>query len=203
MDVYVETNFVLELARLQEQQESCQELLELTETGRIKLILPAFSLAEPYETLIRSEKTRRNLSNELSRELSQLKRSLPYQQQVGTFQEITDFLVNSTQEEMTRFQGIVENLLTVSEVIPLTAKILTAALQYQSRLKLTPQDAIVYASVMEHLRESSQKPSCFLNKNSKDFDNPDIKEALNSYGCRILFKFDDGVSYVKSQIGIV
>jgi hypothetical protein len=31
MDVYVETNFVLELALLQEQQESCQKLLDLAE----------------------------------------------------------------------------------------------------------------------------------------------------------------------------
>lgn len=54
MDVYVETNFVLELALLQEQQESCQKLLDLAEAGRINLILPAFSLTEPYETLIRT-----------------------------------------------------------------------------------------------------------------------------------------------------
>lgn len=62
MDVYVETNFVLELALLQEQQQSCQKLLDLAEARRINLILPAFSLTEPYETLIRREKNRRNLS---------------------------------------------------------------------------------------------------------------------------------------------
>jgi len=56
MNVYVETNFVLELALLQEQQESCQQLLNLAEADRINLILPAFSFTEPYETLIRREK---------------------------------------------------------------------------------------------------------------------------------------------------
>ncbi|MFM5979439.1 MAG: hypothetical protein ACKO9I_02630 [Sphaerospermopsis kisseleviana] len=29
------------------------------------------------------------------------------------------------------------------------------------------------------------------------------QQTLNSYGCRILFKFDTGVNYVQSQIGIV
>ncbi len=58
MDVYVESNFVLELALLQEQYKSCQELLDLAESKKIRLIVPAFSLAEPYETLIRNNKKR-------------------------------------------------------------------------------------------------------------------------------------------------
>ncbi|MGB6295983.1 MAG: hypothetical protein WBF90_07325 [Rivularia sp. (in: cyanobacteria)] len=45
MDVYVESNFVLELALLQEQHKSCQELLDLAEIKKIRLIVPAFSLA--------------------------------------------------------------------------------------------------------------------------------------------------------------
>ncbi len=53
------------------------------------------------------------------------------------------------------------------------------------------------------LFDAIQSESLKLEEYSKDFDNPDIKEALNSYGCRILFKFDTGVNYVKSQIGIV
>ncbi|ADI64614.1 hypothetical protein [Trichormus azollae] len=79
MGVYVETNFVLELALLQEQQESCQQLLNLAESGRINLILPAFSLTEPYETLICREKIRGKLLHNLRDELNQLGHSLPYQ----------------------------------------------------------------------------------------------------------------------------
>jgi hypothetical protein len=124
MNVYVETNFVLELALLQEQQESCQQLLNLAEADRINLILPAFSFTEPYETLIRREKKRRNLSQNLHQELSQLGRSLPYQQQVRTYQEITEFLVNSGKEEKERFQIIVEKLLiTKAGIIPFDYKI--------------------------------------------------------------------------------
>lgn len=110
MDVYVETNFVLELALVQEQQQSCQQLLNLAEVGTINLVLPAFSLTEPYETLIRREKNPRNLSQDLHRELSQIGRSLPYQQQVNTYQEITEFLVNSGKEEKRRFQIVVQKL---------------------------------------------------------------------------------------------
>lgn len=67
MDVYVESNFVLELALLQEQHESCQELLDLAQVKQITLIVPAFSLAEPYETLIRNNKKRQKLSQDLKK----------------------------------------------------------------------------------------------------------------------------------------
>ena len=53
MNVYVESNFVLELALLQEQHASCEALLRLCEEGGIQLVIPAYSLAEPYETLTR------------------------------------------------------------------------------------------------------------------------------------------------------
>ncbi|MFM6008602.1 MAG: hypothetical protein ACKPBB_04175 [Sphaerospermopsis kisseleviana] len=53
---------------------------------------------------------------------------LSFQQQVGTFQEIIEFLVNSGKEEKQRFQTIVRNLFRFSEVIPLTAEILTSAM---------------------------------------------------------------------------
>lgn len=52
MNVYVESNFVLELALLQEQHASCGELLRLCEEDRIQLVIPAYSLVEPYNILI-------------------------------------------------------------------------------------------------------------------------------------------------------
>ena len=53
MIVYVESNFVLELALLQEEHDSCDAIIMLAETRDIELVVPAFSLAEPYEALVR------------------------------------------------------------------------------------------------------------------------------------------------------
>ena len=65
MIVYVESNFVLELAFLQEEHESCLELLSLSEPGDICLVLPAFSIGEPYEAWVRRSKQRRGLYEQL------------------------------------------------------------------------------------------------------------------------------------------
>jgi hypothetical protein len=53
VNVYVETNFVLELVFQQEQFVSCEQILQLSEAGRIKLTIPAYCLAEPHEKLSR------------------------------------------------------------------------------------------------------------------------------------------------------
>ena len=44
MNVYVESNFVLELALAQEQFESCEGILSLCEAGNVRLVVPAYSL---------------------------------------------------------------------------------------------------------------------------------------------------------------
>ena len=40
MNIYVETNFVLELALEQEQRGSCEQILSLCEEGKAQLIIP-------------------------------------------------------------------------------------------------------------------------------------------------------------------
>jgi hypothetical protein len=65
---------------------------------------------------------------------------------------------------------------------------------------LTPQDALVYASVLHHLRRYQPQQACFLNRNSKDFDSPDIVEELNQFNCRMIPRFDRGYSFLQSQL---
>ena len=58
MIVYVESNFVLELAFLQEEHEGCLELLSLSESGDICLVLPAFSIVGYRQEGFTRESTR-------------------------------------------------------------------------------------------------------------------------------------------------
>ena len=92
MDVYVESNFVLELALLQEQHESCEKIIELCEAGKAHLIIPAYSLFEPYETVIRYAKNRTRISNDLAGEVKQLSRTKPYQDEIDALRRVTGFL---------------------------------------------------------------------------------------------------------------
>jgi len=200
MIVYVESNFVLELALEQEQCQSCGDILVICKSGDARLVIPAFSIAEPYETLGRRARERVQLKTSLANELKLLSRSQSYQKEISALQDVTTLLVKSGEEENRRLHQVLDRILNVAELIPLERGILTEALKLQSRFDLNPPDSIVYASVLHHLAKATAGNKCFLNRNSRDFDDPDIEAQLSTYGCKMLFRFDSGLDYIQSQI---
>ena len=200
MIVYVESNFVLELAFLQEEHESCSVLLSLSESGHICLVLPAFSIGEPYEAWVRRSKQRRRLHEQLITAIHELSRSRPYQGSSDEFQELTNLLRRSGEEEKHRLDDTLERILQTVEVIPIGLSTIRPAITFQKSLELSPQDSIVYASILDHLTTASEERRCFITKNSKDFANPDIENELTAHHCQLLTKFADGLGYVRSQL---
>ena len=199
MNIYVESNFILEIALEQEQHLSCEELISLCEQGLSRLILPAFAIAEPYETLIRRAKNRELLTRQIAHEIQHLSRSKPYKERADALQNITSLFVQSIEEEKERFNLTFERIARIAEIIPLTQNVFSSAAHFQKALDLPPQDAIIYASVIEHLQNSKQQNACFLNKNSRDFDDADIVNALYQFNCKMLFNFEHGYNYIKNH----
>jgi predicted nucleic acid-binding protein len=200
VNVYVETNFALELAFQQEQFESCEQILQLCEAERVQLVIPAYSLSEPHEKLNRQAKIRRDLQQGLDAELRQLSRTASYTSRISNIQDIANLLVQSNEEERQRFVQYRERLLQSAEVIALTVNILIEAARCEAPYDLKPQDALVYASVITHLRQHQPQIACFLNRNTKDFDNPDIVDELNRFNCRMIPRFDHGYGFIRSQL---
>lgn len=200
MNIYVETNFVMELVFEQEQYTSCEQILELCEAGKAHLIIPAYCLAEPHEKLIRQARSRRELQQNLEVELRQLARTTSYTTRIGSIQDIASLLIQSNEEEKQRFIHFRERLANIAHIIPLTLDILKEAATYETPYDLTPQDALVYTSVITYLRQNNLLTSCFLNRNWKDFDNPDIVDELNKNNCRMIARFDQGYSFIQAQL---
>ena len=200
MIVYVESNFVLELAFLQEEHESCTALLSLSESRDIRLVLPAFSIGEPYEAWVRRSKQRRGLHGQLITAIRELSRSRPYQGSTDEFLELTNLLITSGEEEKRRLDHTLEKILTTVEVIPIGLSTIRDAIEFQRSFNLSPQDSIVYASIRDHLATACEEHRCFITKNSKDFANPDIETELTEYNCQLLTNFADGLGYIRSQL---
>ena len=200
MIAYVESNFVLELALLQAEHQDCLEIVGLAEKGSLQLLVPAISLAEPYATLTRRRNDRRELRTKLSHEFAQLARSELYERHSSAMSDVISLLVRSEQEEERGLDSTVAQLRSAADVIPLTSDVLASAVALRTEHELSAPDAIVYASVRSHLDLSRAGKSCFLNKNAKDFDLPDIHAALAQRGCKLLFSFRDGLGYMKSRM---
>jgi hypothetical protein len=201
MIVYVETNFVLELARLQEQYRSCEEVLSLAEAAKITLVIPAFSITEARTSLVRLEKQRVEFYNkQLIPHLRELSRSKTYKEIPAKTEPLTKALIESSQEEWNKLESVTSLILSAGQVIPLTSEIVQAAIQNEETLGLEPPDATVYASIIDDLGVGNKSPSCFLNKNSKDFANPDIYAELSQYTCQMIPSFEDGLRYISKRL---
>jgi len=96
--------------------------------------------------------------------------------------------------------AVLERVLKIADIIPLEAGIVFNATQYRVTYKFEPQDSIVYSSVLYHLALAGKVESCFINRNRRDFDDPDIEESLANQGCKMLFSFVNGYNYIQHRI---
>jgi predicted nucleic acid-binding protein len=200
VNIYVETNFVLELVFEQEQCASCEKILELCEAQKANLIIPAYSLAEPHEKLIRQKQERRRLQESLDKELREISRTKFYQNRLDSIEDIRSLIVQSSQEIGENFAKYREHLLKIAEIIPLNADILFESASAEENYNLSPQDALVYVSVLKHLQENKPQEACFLNRNWKDFKTPDIVDELQSLNCKMFGEFDGGYKFLQSKL---
>ena len=200
MNVYVESNFVVEQALEQEQSESCQRLLSLSAATSIHIVIPAFSLAEPYITVMHKGSERSKLGTELQRQLSELGRSKPFREASSSFNELTALLIRSAEAERAGLERAIEAILKTAKVIPLDSDMFHLAAGIQSSYDMSIQDSIVLASVIHHLHENKPAESCFLNRNTKDFDDPNVREVLEVLGCKFFPRFDSGLQFIEAQL---
>jgi predicted nucleic acid-binding protein len=196
---YVETNFVMELAFLQREYEECIRLLELAEKENIVIAIPAYSIGEPYEKLVRRRSERIELSRRLKTELKELGRSAPYIKEASRLNDLVKLLINASEEENDRLTIIQKKLLEIADIIPTDIGVLHKALSAQQQLQLGRQDSIVFATIQQHMRMHDDM-RCFINKNTRDFLSPQVQDRFKVYSCPIIPTFSDGLSYIEGQL---
>ncbi len=195
MVVYIETNFLLEVAFQHGQHASCQRLLALAEAGKIELVLPAFSLTEPYETLIRREQESRELAEKMTAGLRQLGRAVSTATIAAEALRIPELLNEVSGQNRARLREVQSRLVRVATVIAQDAVVVEAAFAAEQRFNLSPQDAVVFASILSHLEQAPAGEKLFLELDAH-FRNPDVLAELQRLGCLLRSSFDDGLQRV-------
>jgi predicted nucleic acid-binding protein len=199
MIVYVESNFLLELAYLQETNASCEALLQLAETGRIGLVLPAFCVTESRMARRARTAQRGTFNQSLQPMLRELARSEPFAQIAEESKTLVSALIESGEADAKRLDIITARVHALNAIEPVTQSVVDSAVRYERDFSLSPQDAVVLAAVIEHAAQHGGT-KCFLNRNSKDFANPDVYDALEGFDCKLLVHFSDGLGYVQSVL---
>lgn len=197
MIVYVETNFVLQLALRQEEVHAADAILERAKRNLVRLVLPVFSLSEPYSTLTYRALDRRTIYNSLMQQLTLLSRSEPHQQTALVLQQLLLMWVDLETRETDLLHSAIVELLTVSRGIQTEVGDILQSARYRSLYNLSPQDAIILSAIIRDLgMQAPSEAKCFISTNIRDFNNPGIRAELKSFNCRYISKLADGLGFI-------
>jgi predicted nucleic acid-binding protein len=110
MNVYVESNFILELVTVQLEHCECAVILERAERRDFRLVVPAFSVVEPLHTIRRRHSERMDLQQKLNREINLLARSATYEDRLRQAAAAALVLDDSRREEQQRLDDVLERI---------------------------------------------------------------------------------------------
>jgi predicted nucleic acid-binding protein len=197
--VYVETNFLLELAYLQERCGSCEEILRLATEKAITLVLPAFCAAEARSTSRRRVSDRQKFHSQLQDHIRVIVRSEPYRVLKDQFQQLLDALLSGGEDVRHGLEAAVSIAADFGEVISMNAHIINLAYAIELTYSLSPQDALVLASVQSHA-EQHAGPKCFVTQDVRDFSSQVVVRDLTATGCKVIVNFDDALAHIKNAL---
>jgi predicted nucleic acid-binding protein len=198
--VYVESNFLLELALGQEEREFAAEILALAERRLIDLAYPAFALGEPFSTVSHRARERDRLASQVAAQVRELGRSAPHQQLAATLQHVPAALAGIGKVEFDLLEESVARLLAAGRGLQTDSDSFRRALTYQRRYDLEPMDAVIYAAVVVDMEQHpTGLAKSFVSRNWKDFDDPGIRDELRSYGCRYDESFEAALAFIRDN----
>lgn len=116
--VYVETNFLLELAYQQEEFAACERLVQAASDGQIRLYIPVFSIVEARVAWRRQTKQRAELLTTLRRELRELTRSRPHAELTAKSTDLVAALVGAGEEDRRRLEVAISAVEGFGTVLP-------------------------------------------------------------------------------------
>lgn len=197
MNIYVETNFLLEIAYEQEQEQACLGLLELVEKSPpLQLAVPAFCYSEALWNLRGRGKERQALQQQVERALREIRRTRSLKEHARG--DLAGLLTQSIQDGESRLEKVRERLTHLGEVLLLTREVFLKAAELSEAFGLQEPDAVVLATVILDMKRS-RSPGWFLTRNSRDFD-ASVKESLSTLDCTLMTSFDAGLERIRRAL---
>jgi predicted nucleic acid-binding protein len=198
--VAAETNFVLELAFGHKEASECRRLIKLATNENMELVVPACSLFEPYETLVRRRKQRDKLLKAFKEEVNELARSDFYANLPEKVEEMVAPISDSSYVYERSLREAIVSVLRTSTIIPLSSNVMQLALEFQNGGTISPQDSVVAASVVLFMRERQGGPKVFANLNSKDFVAPHVQACFRQCVCRLISSFSAAMQFAEATL---
>lgn len=200
MNVFVESNFLLEIAFQQEQHAACERILAGAVAGRYRLHVPQYALTEVFQTLHRRAAERTDYQQYFQGQIDQHRREAAFDAAEidQLVRLLNDLLTTRTATQAGRLFSLAQRLAVEAPGPPLTAAVLLEAPILQAAHGLGVQDALIYASVLAGLHALPRGPKLFITRNDNDFRKPAIIEELRGLDCKLLANFKGAADMLNS-----
>jgi hypothetical protein len=198
VNVYIETNFILNLGLKQEGYEAVDKIVGLASQKTITLRLPAMAVLEAISTVGKRRLERAQLIKAVDRQLEQAKRSKD-RAAAKSLEASIGVLAKLNTQELEDVQGVVYNLMSYARVLSHTPVVMFRAIAAQHWLNIDPVDSMIYAAVLVDLEAAPLlEPSCFLTTDGNL--SKKISAELKSHNCRCITRFEDGLEFIRSAL---
>ena len=204
MHVFVESNFILELAFQQEDYRACEQIVAGAQAGHYTLHVPQYALAEVFEVLRRKRQDRTEYQGYVQKEINQNRREATSDPVAADdlTRLLNDLLTGRTLAQSSRVFGLVAQLAEQAPGPALTASVVAEAEAAQTTHGLSVQDALVWASVVQGLHElPPEAPKLLVTRNDSDFKKPSTRQVLAASGCELISSFNGAAARLKHATG--
>jgi len=191
-----ETNFAFDI--LFERDYASSHILKLAKQGKIKLVLPAFSLAELEGQALEIINNRKEKLNSFASILKEISRSKYSKDDAKSGLEIVKRLLESNKKDYKKIGAAIQKLSGYCYVIKYSPEIIASAeLRFRQRKPpFKETDCKVYQSILQFLTKNKKEKVMFITKDRDDFDHPEIRNELKELDCELYFSSGDVIKRI-------
>lgn len=202
MHVFLETNFVLELALRQQEYSYCERIRQqaISTSPRYTLYIPQYALSEAFQRLRPLKNDRAEYEQYMLTQVEQhLREDDSDADAMDAFKRtLATLLAERTRTQTQRLYALVAELMQEAPGPALTSDSVIEAQILAERHGLQVQDALIYACVLAKMRElPPETPKLFISRNKKDFSKPAILEELSQLNSEYIATFQSAAGKLR------
>lgn len=203
MNVYIDTNVVLEAVLEQPEHAAVGELLALAEQGSIQLAVPVFVMYELENKLRRLSAMHQNLVVLFRGHAQSLVVANPEMagEGIAAANRMVDSFLSEEAGAQDRWDSLCSRLAACSQVLPLTAAAMDAAIHLQADTRLHLQDAVVLATVLEDALNASGARIIVSRDEGWGADEA-LRDRLKGCDCELIGSIGGAIRHIRKRLGL-
>ena len=201
MNVYIDSNFVLELALKQQQAAAANQIMYWGDSGKISIVCPALVLTEPLSKMNYQRVERGRLALSLKQYSLQLARSGEHFTAVDKIEEVLHYFDALDGKESDETQRICRRLIERSRVLPLDVETMDLAHGIVRNYGTELTDALVLAAIfadLGRLRQAGRLSQSFFISRDTGFQK--AKNELKEDLCTFIASFDNAAKAIQATL---